>query len=74
MFLLLWLIHIADGDEKEVERDMSVAILCFLGSYDRDGFEKWENNLKVFFSYFILTSEQKCRYAQMRLVGEAYWW
>jgi len=48
MFLLLWLIHIADGDEKEVERDMSVAILCFLGSYDRDGFEKWKNNLELF--------------------------
>ena len=27
-----------------------------------------------FFSYFSLTSEQKYRYAQMRLVGEAYGW
>ena len=64
-------IHI-DDDEKKVERDMSAAIPCFWGSHDHDGYEKWESNLKAFFSYFVLTYEQKCRYAQMRQVGEAY--
>jgi len=31
-------------------------------------------NLEVFFSYFVLTSEQKCHYAQMKLIGKAYYW
>jgi len=53
---------------------MYAAIPYFWGSHDRDGYKNWESNLEAFFSYFILTSEQKCRYAQMRLVGEAYWW
>ena len=63
-----------DGDEKEVECDMYAIILCFRGSDDQYGYEKWESNLETFFSYFVLISEQKCRYAQMRLIGEAYWW
>ena len=46
-----------DGDENEVEWDMYVAILCFWGSYDRYGNEKWKNYLEEFFSYFSLTSE-----------------
>ena len=50
-----------DGDEKKVEW----AIFYFRSSHD---------HLEEFFSYFSLTSEQKCRYVQMRLVGEAYWW
>jgi len=61
-----------DGDEKDVERDIYAALLYFWGSDDRDGYEKWESNLEVFFSYFILTSEQKYHYAQIRLGGEAY--
>jgi len=30
--------------------------------------------LKNFFSYFVVTSEQNYHYAQMKLVGQAYWW
>ena len=45
------------GDEKEVGRDMYAAIPCFQGSDDHYGYEKWESNLEVFFSYFVLTSE-----------------
>jgi len=30
--------------------------------------------LNNFFSYFGLTSKQKYHYAQMKLVGQAYWW
>ena len=52
---------------------MYVVILCSRGSHDLDGYKKWESNLEVFFSYFVLTYEQKCRYAQIMLVGEAYW-
>ena len=62
-----------DGDEKKVEWDMYAAMSCFRGSHDRDGYEKSESNLEAF-SYFVLAFEQKCRYAQMRLVIEAYWW
>jgi len=53
---------------------MYAAIPYFRGSDDHYGYEKWENNLELFFSYFILTSEQKCYYAQMKLVGKAYCW
>ena len=59
------------GYEKEVGRDMYAAIPCFQGSDDHYGYEKWESNLEVFFSYFVLTSEQN-HYAQMKLVGKAY--
>ena len=51
---------------------MYAALSCFRGSDDQYGYEKWERNLKDFFSYFILASEQKCRYTQMKLVGKAY--
>jgi len=40
-----------DGGEKEVERDMYAAFLCFRGSDDHYGYEKWENNLEEFFSF-----------------------
>ena len=63
-----------DGDEKKVERDMYVALLCFRGSNDHIGYEEWENILEAFFSYYILTSEEKYYYAQMKQVGHAYWW
>ena len=63
-----------DGDEKEVERDMYAALPYFRGFYDQDGYEKWENHLENFFRYFSLTPAQKCHYAQMKLVGEVYWW
>ena len=59
------------GDKKEVERDMYAAILCFRGSDDHYGYEKWENNLEVLFSYFVLISEQKYHYFQMKLVRKA---
>ena len=48
--------------------------LAFWGSSDRYGYHERKNHLEDFFSYFSLTSEQKYGYAQMRLVGEAYWW
>ena len=31
------------------------------------------SELEKFFSYFSLTSKQKCRYAQIKLVGKTYW-
>jgi len=63
-----------DGDEKEMERDMYMTFSYFRGSDDQYEYEKWESNLEAFFSYFILTSEQKYCYAHMRLIREAYWW
>ena len=53
---------------------MYAAISNFRGSCDRYRYKKWENHLKEFFSYFSLTSKQKYLYAQMKLVGVAYWW
>jgi len=38
------------------------------------GMTNEKNHLEEFFSYFSLTFEQKCRYTQLTLVGEAYWW
>ena len=61
-----------EADDKKVERDMYATLTCFQGFDDQYGYEKWESNLEDFFSYFILTSEQKYRYAQMKLVGIAY--
>jgi len=51
-------IHTKSG-EKEVQRDMYATLSYFLGSDDYYGYEKWECNYEAFFSYFILTSEQK---------------
>jgi len=62
-----------DADDKKVERDTYAAISYFRGSNDHYRYENWENYLKIFFSYFSLTSKQKCHYTQMKLVGEAYW-
>ena len=47
---------------------------CFRSSDDQYGYEKWESNLEDFFSYFLLTSEQKCHCAQMKFVEKAYCW
>ena len=63
-----------DADEKEVEQDMFTVVLHFWGSSDRYGYEVWENHFEYFFNYFSMTSEQKYRYAQMRLDREAYKW
>ena len=63
-----------EANDKEVKRDMYAALPCFQDSDNQYGYEKWENNFKVF-SYFVLTSsEQKCHYVQMKLVGKAYCW
>ena len=62
-----------DADEKKVEQDMYVALSYFWSSDNHIGYE-WRSNLEPFFSYFILTSEQKYYYVQMKLVGQAYWW
>jgi len=40
---------------KKIERDMYAVLPYFRGSHDRDEYEKWESNLEVFFSYFVLT-------------------
>jgi len=53
---------------------MFTAVLHFLGSNDLYRYEERQNQLEKFFSYFFLTSEQKYRYVQMRIVGKAYWW
>jgi len=63
-----------DGDEKDVEGDMYAALLYFRDFYDQNGYEKWENYFENFFRYFSLTPAQKCHYAEMKLVGEVYWW
>jgi len=60
-------------DDKKIERDMYAAIRCFRGSSHHYEYENWENHLEDFFSYFSLASEQKCRYTQMKLIGETYW-
>jgi len=59
-----------EADDKKVERDMYATLPCFRGSDDQYGYEKWESNLEDFFSYFILTSKQKCRYAQIKIDGK----
>jgi len=63
-----------EADDKEVKRDVYAALSCFRGSDDQYEYEKWESNLKIFFNYFILTSEQKYRYAQMKFVEKVYCW
>ena len=63
-----------DADDKKVEQDMYAAIPYFGGFDDHYRYEKWKNNLEFFFSYFVLTAEQKCHYAQMKLVEKAYYW
>jgi len=71
----LWLVHIyTDGDDKKVERDMYAAITYFQDFNDHDGYKERTNHLEYLFSYFSLTTEQKYRYAQMKLDGKAYWW
>ena len=50
------------------------AVPIFQGSYDLYGYEAWESNIESFFSYFALTSEQRCHYARMKLVEEPYRW
>ena len=59
-----------DANDKEVERDMYAVISYFWCSNDYIEYEKWKN-LKEFFSYFVLASEQKYHYTQMKLVGQA---
>jgi len=54
--------------------DMYDVVSIFQGSYNLYGYETWESNLESFFSYFALTSEQKCHYARMKLVEEPYYW
>ena len=63
-----------DDNEKEVERDIYSTLSYFWSSHDHYEYKEWESNLKVFFSYFVLTSEQKYHYVQMKLVVQVYWW
>ena len=37
-----------DGDEKELERDMYVALPYFLNFNDHDGYEYWKSQLEFF--------------------------
>ena len=69
-----------DADEKKVKQDMYAALSYFRGSNDHIEYEEWESNFEAFFCYFILTSEQKYHYVQMkqldRLIGgkkQPYW-
>jgi len=50
------------------------AVPYFRGAYDHYGYEDWERNLEAFFSYFNLTSNQKCLYTQRKLDEKTYWW
>jgi len=60
-----------DADDKDVERicmrlsHIFGVLMIVLGM-------RSEKMILNFFSYFILTSEQKYHYAQMKLVGQAY--
>jgi len=51
---------------------MYATIPYFRGTNDHIGYEKLGNDLEEFFSHFILISEQKNHYAQMKL-RRAYW-
>ena len=53
---------------------MYAAIPYFQDFNDHDGYKERTNHLEYLFSYFSLTTEQKYRYAQMKLDGKAYWW
>jgi len=61
-----------DCDDNEDERDMYADVLYFRGSYDRYEYEYWKSQFEDFFNYFELTTEEKCRYARLRLDLEAY--
>ena len=56
----------ADVDDKKVERDMYAAIRVLMIIM---GMKIEKTILKIYKSYFSLTSEQKYRYAPMKLVG-----
>ena len=62
-----------DCDDKEVEQSMFAAIPYFW-VLTTVMVMKWERYLEGFFSYFDLTSNQKCLYTQKKLDEEAYWW
>jgi len=70
-YFCVWYICIK-GDSKQVENDLYDTVMIFWGSYDLYGYEIWESNLESFFSYFALPSEQKCYYAQIKLVEKPY--
>jgi len=61
-----------DGDEKEVERNMYAAISCFRVLMIVMDMRNGKIILKNFLVISSLISEQKCHYAQMRLVGKTY--
>ena len=62
-----------DCDDKEVRKSMFASVPYFRGASDRYGYEDWKRNFEAFFSYFDLTSNQKCLYAQRKLDEVAYW-
>jgi len=47
---------------------MYAVIPYFQDSYDSYGYEYWESQVEDFFSYFELTTEEKCRCARLRLM------
>ena len=63
-----------DCDDKYVERAMFDAIPFFQVFDDRYGYEAQESDPKDSFSYFFLTTEDKCGYARLKLDGEVYYW
>lgn len=56
---------------KSSHNTMYKVVLNFRDFDDRYGYEDWESHLEAFFRYFVLTSEEKQLYAQMKLVGES---
>jgi len=57
-----------DGDDKEVEWDMYVTISYFQCFNDCYEYKDWESQLEDLCSYFSLTTEEKYRYAQLKLM------
>ena len=53
---------------------MFEAVPLFRGFNDCYEYEVWENDLEDIFSYFFLTTDEKYRYAILKLDGEAYYW
>jgi len=63
-----------DRDNKYVEQVMFENVPLFWGFDDRYVYEAWGSDLEYFFSYFSLTTQEKCCYAKPKLDGEVYYW
>jgi len=63
-----------DGDKKEVKRKCMQLSRIFGVLIIIMDMRSLKIILKIFFSCFYLTLEQKRHYAQLKLAEKAYWW